>query len=265
MQDEIWTFEPTTAIEHIEGNLYGFWRFCGAYEDRILFADGRLTWVSSHPYAMPNLIFDPRLEGVDLDEYLPGLVTRIRQGDCPKTWVRGHDDGPPGLYERLAGLGFVEVARRPTMAISLRHPQCELEPIQELIIHQLHGEADLDEWLSIVSTCFMAGRDPGRELFARHLLPSDRIALYLARLHGTAVGTALVFLDGRVAGLHLVGVSEPYRRRGIAARLTLRALADATRAGYRAAVLKASQLGESIYRRLGFLGFSRLMLYEWKG
>ena len=149
MQDGIWAFEPATAIEHIEGNLYGFWRFCGACEDRVLFTDGRLTWVSSHPYAMPNLIFNPRLHGVDLDEYLPGLVTRIRQGNCPKIWVRGHDDGPPGLYERLAGLGFVEVARRPTMAINLQHPP--------------------------------------------------------------------------------------------------------------------RQVGESIYRRLGFLGFSRLMLYEWKG
>ena len=264
MSDAIWMFDPRSAIEHIEGNLFGFWTFCGQHKDRVLFDDGHVTWVSSRPYAMPNLIFNLRLDGVDLDRYLSGVVESIRQERCPRVWIRASSDGPPGLYERLAALGFVEIARRPTMAIDLQRLRRPADPLAGLALAPLGGDGELDEWMSIASACFMGGRDMGRDLFARHLLPSPNVRIYLARLDGVAVGTALLFFHGGVAGLHLVGVRESHRRRGIAARLTVHALDDASRLGYRAAVLKASNLGENIYRRLGFQDFSRLILYEWR-
>lgn len=262
MTDTIWTLAPDEAPERIEANMRSLWAFAGHGPDRTYHDDGHLTWVSSGSYAWPNLIFQPRLTGVDLDPYLAEVCGRIRAGQMPRLWVRGHDEGPPGLYERLVEHGFREVGRRPTLALDLTGFRAELEPLPGLAVAPVGSPADLDAWLSIVSGSFVGGRDMGRAVFAEHLLPSPRCRLYLARLGGEAVGTALMWCDAGVAGLHLVGVPESWRRRGIAARVTAHALREGAALGYKVATLKASPLGENIYRRLGFQDYSRLILYS---
>ena len=266
MNDAVW--DPSSgkdANERIEANMRELWEFAGHGPGRTFRDDGHLACVSSGPFAWPNLCFHPRLSGVPLDHYLAALCDRIRAGRCPRVWVRGHADGPPGLYERLQAVGFREVGRRPTMLFDLASPRLEREPppVPGLEVRHLVGTAGLDEWLGIVSAAFFGGRAMGKALFAEHLLPSPLIRLYLARLDGRAVGTALLSMHAGVAGLHLVGVPESHRRRGIATRVTLHALREARARGYKAATLKASPLGEGVYGSLGFQPISRLIIYRW--
>lgn len=266
MNDAVWNPAPgEDASERIEANMRGLWEFAGRGPGCTCDDDGRLTCVSSGPFAWPNLCFHPRLSGVPLDPYLAGLCDRIRVGRCPRAWVRGHEEGPSGLYERLQAFGFREVARRPTMRFDLASPRLERElpPVGGLEVRHLVSAAGLEEWLGIVAGAFFGGRVLGRALFAEHLLPSPLIRLYLARLNGQAVGTALLSLHAGVAGLHLVGVPESHRRRGIAMRVTLHVLREARALGYRVATLKASPLGEGIYVALGFQHVSRLIIYNW--
>lgn len=266
MNDMVWDLSSDQdASERIEANMRELWEFAGHGPDRTFHDDGCLAWVNCGPFAWPNLCFHPRLNGVPLDPYLTGLCERIRAGQCPRVWIRGHDDGPPGLYERLQAFGFQEIGRRPTMLFDLASPRLEqeLQPIPGLEVRPLVSPAGLDEWLGIVSAAFFGGRDMGKALFAEHLLPSHRIRLFLARLDGQAVGTALLSLHAGVAGLHLVGVPESHRRRGIATRVTLHALRESRVLGYKAAILKSSPLGEGVYRSLGFQQVSRLIIYRW--
>jgi ribosomal protein S18 acetylase RimI-like enzyme len=76
--------------------------------------------------------------------------------------------------------------------------------------------------------------------------------LYVGRLDGRPVATSMLFCGAGVATAFGVGALEEARGQGIGAAVTLAGLADARDAGYRYAVLFATELGAPVYRRIGF-------------
>ena len=87
---------------------------------------------------------------------------------------------------------------------------------------------------------------------------------YLAVLNGLPVATSQLFLSAGVAGIYNVTCLPGARRQGIGAAVTLTALLEARRQGYRISILQASTLGYPVYRRLGFQDYGKLNFYEWK-
>ena len=76
---------------------------------------------------------------------------------------------------------------------------------------------------------------------------------YLARRGDLAVGTARSRpLDGGAVKLERIAVLKPYRGRDIGRALTERALSDARKDGYAAAVLHAQTQAGQFYEKLGF-------------
>jgi ribosomal protein S18 acetylase RimI-like enzyme len=55
-----------------------------------------------------------------------------------------------------------------------------------------------------------------------------------------------------VVGIYSVGTIPEARGKGIGSAITLRALLDARRRGYRVGLLQSSEMGYNMYRRLGF-------------
>ncbi|NIN63867.1 MAG: GNAT family N-acetyltransferase, partial [Anaerolineae bacterium] len=84
-------------------------------------------------------------------------------------------------------------------------------------------------------------------------------------LDGETVGASRLFMGAGVAGVYAVGTLPKKRRQGIGTAMTLAALGEARRLGYRIGVLRAAEMALGIYRRLGFTDFCRFGVYEWQG
>ena len=74
---------------------------------------------------------------------------------------------------------------------------------------------------------------------------------YLGRLGIEPVATAALFFGAEVAGVYCVSTVERARRRGIGATVTLAALQEARDPGSSVGMLGSSEMGHSVYRRLG--------------
>jgi GNAT superfamily N-acetyltransferase len=77
--------------------------------------------------------------------------------------------------------------------------------------------------------------------------------IYVGYLGGEPVATNILFVGAGVAAVFGVGTVAPARGRGIGAAITLAGYRDALELGYRYGVLFSTELGLSVYRRLGFV------------
>jgi predicted acetyltransferase len=76
--------------------------------------------------------------------------------------------------------------------------------------------------------------------------------LPVARVDGRAVATSLGFVGGGAVGIYGVGTVPDARGRGYGSAVTLAAMDWGAEKGADLAILHATELGEPVYRRLGF-------------
>ncbi len=90
------------------------------------------------------------------------------------------------------------------------------------------------------------------------------VTSYLAWVDGQPVATATICYAAGVAGIYNIATLPEYRGRGIGAAITLLPLLDARRKGYRAGILQSSEMGYTVYQRLGFKELCKLSHYHWE-
>lgn len=89
-------------------------------------------------------------------------------------------------------------------------------------------------------------------LYAPGLLALDGMAVYLGRVDGETVTTAIGYQTGKDVAIFSVATPVEHRRRGYGAAITARAARAAFENGADLAWLQTSAMGESVYRGLGF-------------
>ncbi|MFI6846842.1 GNAT family N-acetyltransferase [Kitasatospora sp. NBC_00085] len=87
------------------------------------------------------------------------------------------------------------------------------------------------------------------------LLREPGLRAWLGRIDGAPAGACLTYDDGRATGVYWVATLPDHRSRGVARAVLETALAAAH--PDRPATLVATQLGEPLYRKLGFIEWGR--------
>ncbi|HEU5423989.1 MAG TPA: GNAT family N-acetyltransferase [Nitrolancea sp.] len=127
-------------------------------------------------------------------------------------------------------------------------------PPADLDIRLVTTEAELADFMEVSGTgqrwvpSLAAARDPG-------------VALLVGYVQGKPVATARINLLGRVGEINGVGTLPAYRRRGYGTAMTWAAIAEGVRRGCDAITLSASEMGYSVYRRMGFVPVCRYRTY----
>ncbi len=118
-----------------------------------------------------------------------------------------------------------------------------------------NDESGVSGFLSVLTRCFDLGSGDGVtgwRTILRTGLSDGTIQAALARVEGEIVGGANLLIGGGAAELAGVGTLPAYRRRGIAAGLCYRLLADHFAQGHRVAWLSSTPELRPLYDRLGF-------------
>jgi ribosomal protein S18 acetylase RimI-like enzyme len=153
------------------------------------------------------------------------------------------------------------------MAVDLLALKEDLASPAGLTIQTVDDEDALAQWVSAAVIGFEmpdTGEDPCFDLFAGlgFGLP---LRNYVGLLGGKPVAASQLFLATGVAGIYYVATVPETRGQGIGTAMTLAPLREARAMGYRIGILQSSEMGLSVYHRLGFEEYCRLSYGIWMG
>jgi ribosomal protein S18 acetylase RimI-like enzyme len=156
----------------------------------------------------------------------------------------------PAAEEEATRLGLTE--RQPLPGMTATPDELAGVEVPGLEIVRVEDEKGLIDAAQVAGAGFEAPNDLLQPLYAPEVLGLDGLAVYLGRVEGETVTTGIGYQTGRDVAIFSVATPPQHRRHGYGAAVT----AHAARAGFEngadMAWLQTSELGESVYRGLGF-------------
>jgi N-acetylglutamate synthase len=159
---------------------------------------------------------------------------------------RRHDN----VEAELARLGFT--SRSPMPGMTLAPDELADVRVDGLTIDRAGDEAALAEAAHVTATGFAAPVEAIKPLYAAAVLSLDGFAVYLGRVAGEAVTTGMGYRLGREVAIFSVATPPEHRRRGYGGAISAYAARMGFEQGADLAWLQTTEIGEPVYRRLGF-------------
>jgi len=258
---------PPALAAAIEDNgaefLLALGRAGGGAERR----DDRLHWtIGGSPLDYHNCVVRADLEPDEADAAIRASIDELRARRVPGSWHVGPSMRPGDLRERLVRHGFTHAGDDIGMAIDLGQLPERVPAPTGLRIERVRDARALATWAATLANGFGEGEREASWVGATYAAIGldDGVPWrhYLGRLDGEPVATSSLFLAEGVAGVYFVLTVPEARGQGIGAAITAAALRQARAMGFRVGVLGSSDMGEPVYRRLGFVERCRIGLYE---
>lgn len=282
------TFDPADFAHAVEDNLYDLFRamaqgLSGGELDR----RDELSRHHSFPFnPMFKGVWRSRLAPDRVDEAIDDTIAWFQARQAPFFfWWTGANTTPACLGERLQARGLLDMAEQqvalapgikqtelgaPCMAADLqRMNETALATVPDgFRIEEVASEAalldfkrvfvesnEIPDWAGQAwvdaTQAIGIGKTPWR--------------MFVGYLAGQPVATNMLFNGAGVASVYAVGVVPAARGQGIGGAITLKPLLEARDEGYRYGVLFSTEMGQSVYERIGFRATgTRINRYLWR-
>lgn len=250
----------------IEANMLELWKAYGRAPGRELYEGEKLTRVlTGVPSALFNGVFRAHLPSDRIGPAIQETLAVCARWNVPLFWWVGSETQPRDLGTHLESFGFVHIGGAPGMALDLSSLPQGIPRPTGFTYEVVEDEGQLQTWahiaakgaeypLPVQEALVELERDVG-------LRPAVRARRYIGHRDGVPVATSELVLHSGVAGVYAVATLPEARRRGIGAAMTCIPLLHARAEGYRVGTLQSSEMGHSLYRRLGFTEVCKTDVY----
>lgn len=252
----------------VKANLYAFFRLLGRSPKSEFYAQPSLIrWHTPVPHPWFQGVLSAKPAAQDGDQLVGDMVSYfMSRGVTGFTWWLEPDLQADSWSSHLSAHGFRYDKSTPGMAVHLAAlPRSVPQP--EHFTHQVVEDLEtLEVWVRTFILGYGLPEAWARDFF--ELLASLGLDLplrhYLGYLDGEPVANSSLLLEAGVAGIYNVATIPEARGQGIGAALTLSPLLNAAELGYHAGVLQSSEMGFSVYRRLGFQHLCQMDHFYWR-
>jgi GNAT superfamily N-acetyltransferase len=269
MSEILQDLSAPALVKAIEENQFEGYQIFRHWPRAEVHDDPDMLWtITDIPNSMFNNVFRAQLAPDNVDAAIEAVIARCRSRNVPVFWHVGPLTKPANLGKYLQVHGFTLGGESPGMAVDLLALNEGLPAPPGLAVEQV---ADV-ETLKLFCHVFKVGfgwpdfvEDAWLDLFASVGLGAQSpMRHYLGRLKGEPVATMSLFLGTGVAGIYCVATVPDARRQGIGTAMTLAVLREARALGYRVSILESSEMGFSVYHKVGFRKYCKQGGYEWK-
>ena len=213
-----------------------------------------------------NGVLHTHITGDDIDAKIDNVIAYFSTRLVPFSWAIGPTTLPINLAHYLKARGFTHIHDGTGMAADL---QTLPEAIATPANFRVAEVSDID-MLQTYSTTSMKGFSSTEEYMRIYSDTYRAIGFaenspwhhYIGWLNDEPVGVSSLLLHAGVAGIYGVATVPEARRLGIGSAMTLAPLREARRRGYRVGVLSPSEMGLSVYKRLGFRTYCTMSFYR---
>jgi ribosomal protein S18 acetylase RimI-like enzyme len=259
---------PASLAAANEANYSGYYAFRTGREGAANFDEADLVMrVTSSPAPILNFAARARLSPDKVDACVAKVVACFKEKGVPGFWYVGPLTQPPEIGKVLKKYGFARIENRPGMGIDLSAMKNSPLP-RGLAIEPVERAQQLQAWADVILVGFEVPVPFRDEMIERTQelgfgpdLPAQN---YLGTLNGRPVAVSTVYYGAGVTGIYSVATLPEARGKGIGTAMTLKPLLEARQRGYRAAILQSSEMGLSVYEKIGFRENCRIDVYLWK-
>ena len=222
--------------------------------------------VTDVPIPLFNIVTRVLFTPENLEANIKKAIGRFREKGVPGNWFVGPATRPLDIGKALLSHGFVQTDIQPGMAIDLQTlpdltlpPNFEIEPLHSVDQLKSYGEVTLRGFGLPASLL-----DTGLEYVKSAELDSvSQENSFLGLMKGETVGVSTVIYGAGVAGIYRVATVPEARGKGVGTAMTLKPLLDARDKGYRVGILQSSEMGYSVYKKIGFREYCKQTVYTW--
>lgn len=231
-------------------------------------------------------VWRTQLSSGEVDEAIAETIAWFEQRKAPFFfWWTGFHTQPADLGERLSRHGLISMEEQQQQFASgiiqtkagAPGMVADLHKMNESVLEQAPQGFEIEEILDEKSLYYF--KDVFVETYAipewagqawvdaalRVGIGRTPWKMYLGRLNGKPVATNMLFTGGGVASVYAVGTIPSARGKGIGGAITLKPLLEARAMGYRYGVLFSTEMGVSVYERIGFRQTGgRINRYLWR-
>ncbi len=218
----------------------------------------------------PNAVLYSRFDSDDtsyISARIDEMIAFFRTRNTDFSWTTGPSTLPTALGQMLEAHGFVYSDSTTGMAIDLQVINENVFTNADLVITEIEALETLKILRSIEISGFGASEMAAQRYYDAYAHTGFGNGTpwhhFIGWLYGEPVAIASLLFHAGVAGLYGIATIPQCRRQGVAATITLHALREARRLGYRILTLSPTEMSYALYRRIGFQEYCMLMHYEW--